>query len=327
MCPHGFDPVMSDAVQEKKLRVSILHLPPSSSILVQFHGHVVELDAAAGGATHLTADVCAQVFRRFRNLGDLSCASAAAPVSADASSSSLPVAEFDLTLHSFPVYPIMNNLFHHAGNPSASDFSCDPPSACRFTSLTDANIKAYLPCSNHGLCNAVSGLCASSHVHVTGGGVQVTQANVNLVESRLILSHPGHSTHFPPPPLLHINVGSTSASDLIRMCVANATVFQVTGDGHTNIKNDLNVGRDVAVGHRLEVAHSSHLNGPVTIQGNVLHANHTTLAGGVTVRGTTAIHSEDLGSVTVGTLTSLVALSVTDAASACLTCRHAENHV
>ncbi|RLN99509.1 hypothetical protein DYB28_007923, partial [Aphanomyces astaci] len=160
MCPHGFDPVMSDAVQEKKLRVSILHLPPSSSILVQFHGHVVELDAAAGGATHLTADVCAQVFRRFRNLGDLSCASAAAPVSADASSSSLPVAEFDLTLHSFPVYPIMNNLFHHAGNPSASDFSCDPPSACRFTSLTDANIKAYLPCSNHGLCNAVSGLCA-----------------------------------------------------------------------------------------------------------------------------------------------------------------------
>ncbi|RHY64966.1 hypothetical protein DYB34_008963, partial [Aphanomyces astaci] len=225
MCPHGFDPVTSDAVQEKKLRVSILHLPPSSSILVQFHGHVVELDAAAGGATHLTTDVCAQVFRRFRNLGDLSCASTA--VSADASSSSLPVAEFDLTLHSFPVYPVMNNLFHHAGNPSASDFSCDPPSACRFTSLTDANIKAYLPCSNHGLCNAVSG----------------------------------------------------------------------------------------------------HLNGPVTIQGNVLHANHTTLAGGVTVRGTTAIHSEDLGSVTVGKLTSLVALSVTDAASACLTCRHAENHV
>ncbi|RHY58370.1 hypothetical protein DYB30_013259 [Aphanomyces astaci] len=158
MCPHGFDPVTSDAVQEKKLRVSILHLPPSSSILVQFHGHVVELDAAAGGATHLTTDVCAQVFRRFRNLGDLSCASTA--VSADASSSSLPVAEFDLTLHSFPVYPVMNNLFHHAGNPSASDFSCDPPSACRFTSLTDANIKAYLPCSNHGLCNAVSGLCA-----------------------------------------------------------------------------------------------------------------------------------------------------------------------
>ncbi|CAK4140401.1 unnamed protein product [Aphanomyces euteiches] len=74
MCPHGFDPITKDTQQEKKLRLSIVDTSPQSSgdkalpasVMLQFHGHVVEMEMQ-----HLTADKCTQIFRRFRNLGEL----------------------------------------------------------------------------------------------------------------------------------------------------------------------------------------------------------------------------------------------------------------
>ena len=33
-------------------------------------------------------------------------------------------ATFEISLLSFPLYPIMNNIYHHEGNPSISDFEC-----------------------------------------------------------------------------------------------------------------------------------------------------------------------------------------------------------
>ncbi|RHY21400.1 hypothetical protein DYB32_009798 [Aphanomyces invadans] len=241
MCPHGFDPVDSGNQQDKILRVSIMQLPASSSILIQFHGHVVELDAFA--SAHLTVDVCAQVFRRFRNLGDLSCA--AVPLASDSSSSSAPIAEFDLTLKSFPVYPVMNNLFYHEGNPPSTDFSCTPSSACRFTSVTDSNVKAYLPCSNHGLCNVVSGLCACEpgyHGANCGSNTDAGERDFQLqaqpkrhgVGNMLdgLATGPFFSGN-----LLRLSAvrSPSSAFDIIHADAGGAPIFTMDGVGHTTL--------------------------------------------------------------------------------------------
>ncbi|ETV91156.1 hypothetical protein H310_14167 [Aphanomyces invadans] len=225
MCPHGFDPVDSGNQQDKILRVSIMQLPATSSILIQFHGHVVELDAFA--SAHLTVDVCAQVFRRFRNLGDLSCA--AVPLASDTSSSSAPIAEFDLTLKSFPVYPVMNNLFYHEGNPPSTDFSCTPSSACRFTSITDSNVKAYLPCSNHGLCNVVSGLCACEPGYHGANCGSNTDAG-NMLDG--LATGPFFSGN-----LLRLSAmrSPSSAFDIIHADAGGAPIFTMDGVGHTTL--------------------------------------------------------------------------------------------
>ncbi|RHY30619.1 hypothetical protein DYB32_004186 [Aphanomyces invadans] len=225
MCPHGFDPVDSGNQQDKILRVSIMQLPATSSILIQFHGHVVELDAFA--SAHLTVDVCAQVFRRFRNLGDLSCA--AVPLASDTSSSSAPIAEFDLTLKSFPVYPVMNNLFYHEGNPPSTDFSCAPSSACRFTSITNSNVKAYLPCSNHGLCNVVSGLCACEPGYHGANCGSNTDAG-NMLDG--LATGPFFSGN-----LLRLSAmrSPSSAFDIIHADAGGAPIFTMDGVGHTTL--------------------------------------------------------------------------------------------
>ncbi|KAF1780961.1 EGF-like domain, extracellular [Phytophthora cactorum] len=90
----------------------------------------------------------------------------ASGVSIDGSSS----ATFGITLHTFPTFPIMNNLYYHNGNPPVSDFWCDATNVqlssssgsvqCVFESVTDINVKSYEECSGHGDCNTETGVCA-----------------------------------------------------------------------------------------------------------------------------------------------------------------------
>ncbi|KAH9104990.1 hypothetical protein AeMF1_019070 [Aphanomyces euteiches] len=227
MCPHGFDPITKDTQQEKKLRLSIVDTSPQSSgdkalpafVMLQFHGHVVEMEMQ-----HLTADKCTQIFRRFRNLGELTCTSV---------SSTNALYEFDITLHSFPIYPIMNNIFHHAGNPLSSEFTCEaPPSSslsCRFTSLGDSNIKSYLPCSNHGICNTKTGLCACEP------GFYGVHCGSNEDSANMLLGFAG-GPYFSGN-LLKLGAARASSTSfyLIHADVAGRTIFTMDGEGHTHL--------------------------------------------------------------------------------------------
>ncbi|DBA05115.1 TPA: hypothetical protein N0F65_000803 [Lagenidium giganteum] len=157
MCPHGVDPT-SPFKEDKKLRLLVdADKPVRGNLILSFHLHSVEFELPL---TEVTSDACALIFRRFQNLGDLTCERTHFVPPATAT--------YEITLRSFPIYPIMNNLYHHNGNPSASEFWCEPDSSlspadakvsCKFESVTDQNIKEYLPCSNHGVCNDRIGVC------------------------------------------------------------------------------------------------------------------------------------------------------------------------
>ncbi|KDO23237.1 hypothetical protein SPRG_22275 [Saprolegnia parasitica CBS 223.65] len=159
MCPHGVDPTTSATKQEKKVRLQVRGpsedaLAAAGRLFLTFHGHTVEMEVDAA----ISSERCTKVFQRFHNLGTVSCVRSPTLATSDM------LLQLDITLHSFPIYPIMNNLYFHDGNPPATDFGCDTGGAkslaCAFTSLADANVKGYVPCANHGKCNARSGLCA-----------------------------------------------------------------------------------------------------------------------------------------------------------------------
>jgi hypothetical protein len=133
---------------EKRIRVEFVQQPSSSPIkgtlLLNFQGHMVEMEDLHYS---FTRDKICHVFRRFHNLGEVSCTPSSKEEGAEASlhagaASSTVSSSFDITFHSFPVYPVMNNIFHHTGDPLASAFSCDTsrmsdPHAirCIFTNL------------------------------------------------------------------------------------------------------------------------------------------------------------------------------------------------
>ncbi|OQR93941.1 hypothetical protein ACHHYP_02016 [Achlya hypogyna] len=223
MCPHGFDPVRSETQVEKKLRLQI-HTKPGAAtgnhVILQFHGHTVEMELAS-----VTSEHCTMIFRRFHNLGDVSCVRTA-------TSGPTLLYEFDITLNSFPIYPVMNNIYFHDGNPLSSAFSCESDRAditCSFTSLTDTNVKAYLPCSDHGACNSKSGLCAC--------------------EPGFYGVHCGHSQDsadalqgIAPGPFFTGNLLRLAAArlpdasfNLIKIDVAGSPVFTMDGRGQTTL--------------------------------------------------------------------------------------------
>ncbi|KAG6615519.1 Epidermal growth factor-like domain [Phytophthora cinnamomi] len=162
MCPHGINPTSSQQ-NDKKIRLRIAATGGAEitggALTMTFQAHTVEFDMPL---PQVTSDVCTSFFRRFQNLGDLTCERAALETTSTAS--------YDITLRTFPTFPIMNNLFYHDGNPPVSEFWCDTanvqlssPSGsvqCVFESLSDANVKSYEECSGHGDCNTATGICA-----------------------------------------------------------------------------------------------------------------------------------------------------------------------
>ncbi|GMF18465.1 unnamed protein product [Phytophthora fragariaefolia] len=159
MCPHGTNPISSKQ-DDKKIRLRIATSEGADitggALTITFQAHTVEFEMPL---EQVTSDVCTSIFHRFQNLGELRLA-------LEKSSS----ATFEITLRTFPIFPIMNNLYYHDGNPPVSEFSCNTAKAqlsspsgsvqCIFESVKDSNVKSYEECSGHGDCNTATGICA-----------------------------------------------------------------------------------------------------------------------------------------------------------------------
>ncbi|KAJ0412339.1 hypothetical protein ATCC90586_009529 [Pythium insidiosum] len=250
MCPYGFDPT-SPFQEEKKLRLTIglpgATLPPDAAsvitlhgkFVVTFHAHSVEFETPLH---EVTSDACTAIFQRFQNLADVSCQRIefAAPASAT----------YEITLHSFPVYPIMNNLFHHNGNPLSTEFWCDAsavrvaplsaaagsrlaetlratPVACAFESVTDRHVKEYAACSNHGVCSDRTGLCTCEH-----GFYGDNCGNTHDAEDMLVASAPGP---FFQGNVLRVSAarGASTEFNLVKADIGGSTVLTMNGQGDT----------------------------------------------------------------------------------------------
>ncbi|KAG4244483.1 hypothetical protein PC116_g7653 [Phytophthora cactorum] len=229
MCPYGVNPTSSQQ-EDKKIRLRITTTGDASitggSLAITFQAHTVEFEMPLD---QVTSDVCASIFRRFQNLGDLTCEQ----VSFDGSSS----ATFGITLHTFPTFPIMNNLYYHNGNPPVSDFWCDATNVqlssssgsvqCVLESVTDINVKSYEECSGHGDCNTETGVCAC-HEGYYGDHCG------NNKDDEDILVAPALGPFFKGN-VLHLSVTRGLSSDfhLVRADVGGQAVFTMNGRGDT----------------------------------------------------------------------------------------------
>lgn len=229
MCPHGFDPT-STLSEAKKLRLRIAggSGPLQGKLVLSFHSHAVELEAPL---EHVTSEACTAIFRRFQNLADVGC---------ERTEFKAPsTATYEITLNAFPVYPIMNNLYYHNGDPKASDFWCDTSGvqlaggaaasgiACAFESISSPNVKHYAVCSNHGVCDDRSGVCTCADGFY-GDHCGNNQDNEDIQVA-------ASTGPFFKGNVLRVSAKRAMATDfnLIKVDVAAHTVFSMNGEGDT----------------------------------------------------------------------------------------------
>uniref|UniRef100_H3GVT0 EGF-like domain-containing protein n=1 Tax=Phytophthora ramorum TaxID=164328 RepID=H3GVT0_PHYRM len=232
MCPYGTNPTSSQQ-EEKKIRLRIATSGGASitggALAVTFHAHTVEFEMPL---EQVTSEACTTIFRRFQNLGDLACER----VAFDRPST----ATFEITLRSFPTFPIMNNLYYHDGNPPASEFWCDAASAqlsspsgsvqCVFEDVSDANVKSYEECSGHGDCNSATGICACNE------GFYGDHCGNNR-DDEDILNAPARGPFFKGN-VLHLSAtrGLSSDFQLVRADLQTATDSSTSGAALLNIE-------------------------------------------------------------------------------------------
>jgi hypothetical protein len=177
-------------------------------------------------------------------------------------------AVFELVLHSFPTFPIMNNLYHHDGNPRATDFWCDTsslrlasgaggPVRCVFETLSDdARVKTYAECSNHGTCDRSTGVCACQDGFYG-------DACADNADSEDVLVAPARGPFFSGN-VLHVSASRDMAAsfNLIKADAAGATVFTLDGEGNAALLHgSLSVARGDVVLQRgkLEISRGGSL--------------------------------------------------------------------
>lgn len=145
---------------------------------------------------------------------------------------------FELVLHTFPTFPIMNNLYHHDGNPRATAFWCDTsslrlaggatsPVRCTFESISDdAKVKTYAECSNHGTCDRSTGVCACQDGFYG-------DACADNADSEDVLVAPARGSFFSGN-VLRVSASRDMATsfNLIKADAAGATVFTLDGEGN-----------------------------------------------------------------------------------------------
>uniref|UniRef100_K3XAT5 EGF-like domain-containing protein n=1 Tax=Globisporangium ultimum (strain ATCC 200006 / CBS 805.95 / DAOM BR144) TaxID=431595 RepID=K3XAT5_GLOUD len=229
MCPHGVDPE-SSSTQDKQLNLVIASSNGAAmegKFVLSFHSHSVEFETPLEDAT---SEACTRIFRRFQNIADVSCKRVEYVEASKAA--------FEITLHSFPVYPVMNNLYHHNGNPLATDFWCDASNVklarpgditCTFTSKTDRDVKEYVPCSGRGLCNERIGVCTCDN------GYYGENCGNNKDEEDILVA-PSAGPFFKGN-VLRVTAKRAMASEfnLIKADVSGHTVFTVNGEGDTTL--------------------------------------------------------------------------------------------
>lgn len=144
-------------------------------------------------------------------------------------------AVYEITLLSFPMYPVMNNLYQHRGNPLASDFWCDSSHvtlangevSCAFESAADAVVREYAPCSNRGLCNDRIGVCTCDN------GYYGEHCGSNKDEEDVLVA-PANGPFFKGN-VFRVSAKRTKSSEfnLIKADVEGRAVFSVDGNGDT----------------------------------------------------------------------------------------------
>lgn len=204
-------------------------------------------------------------------------------------------ATYEITLRAFPVYPIMNNLYYHNGDPKASDFWCDTTNvqltggavansiACAFESISSPNVKHYAVCSNHGVCDERSGVCTCADGFY-GDHCGNNQDN----EDMQVVASTGP---FFKGNVLRVSAKRSMATDfnLIKVDVASHTVFSMNGEGDTALHRgsfflkdgDLVVQNGQMQIHRggslvLDNANVHIRNGHILMQQSLEHATQAT---------------------------------------------------
>ncbi|ETP02827.1 hypothetical protein F441_20154 [Phytophthora nicotianae CJ01A1] len=229
MCPYGANPTSSQQ-EDKTISLRITTNGGASitggALAITFQAHTVDFEMPL---EQVTSEVCTSIFRRFQNLGELTCKQ----VHFYGSSS----ATFDITLHTFPTFPIMNNLYYHNGNPPVSEFWCDatnvqlssPSGAvqCVFESINDVNVKSYEECSGHGDCNAETGICACHEGYYGDHCGKNKDDEDVLVAPALGPLFKGNVLH------LSATRGLSSDFQIVRADVGGQAVFTMNGRGDT----------------------------------------------------------------------------------------------
>jgi hypothetical protein len=131
----------------------------SGHFIFSFQGEEVDFDASGKNFNELN---CKSRLESLPNLEKVECKRG--PLDANHGGSTWTISILD-----FPLSAYMNNIYFHDGNPPLSDFSCVPrhesfPSAvvgplCSMADVSTENLKEYLPCSNHGTCDGLTGKC------------------------------------------------------------------------------------------------------------------------------------------------------------------------
>ncbi|KAF1331658.1 Epidermal growth factor-like domain, partial [Globisporangium splendens] len=195
--------------------------------VLSFHSHSVEFETPLEDAT---SKVCTRIFRRFQNIADVSCKRVEYVEASKA--------VFEITLHSFPVYPVMNNLYYHNGNPLATDFWCDASNVkltrpgdvtCTLTSKTDRDVKEYAPCSGRGLYSERIGVCTCDN------GYCGENCGSNKDEEDILVA-PSTGPFFKGN-MLRVSAKRAMAFEfnLIKADISGHTVFTVNGEGDTTL--------------------------------------------------------------------------------------------
>ena len=203
--------------------------------------------AAGGFSVTFNADAstistdCSSIFSALPNIGTVTCARG----TPDSNSG----ATLTVTITSWSIDIMQNNLHEYGGNPSLSVFNCDASSVtsanptCTITSGNNAgdDIREYDFCSNRGWCDFSSGTCECWDGYEGLACQTITVTPVGAVDNPTLIVSNTHATFSKDLVLINIEKGSVTDFNIIKMSTADQVAFQVRGDGNVTIGNGLSI--------------------------------------------------------------------------------------
>jgi hypothetical protein len=135
MCPKGDDPLMANQGDR-----SFKMIVTSSSILLGFLEVEFQGRYSLFSLSHPSAEDCVEALQNSRSFGTVGCGF---------NKVSNNTYIYNVTVFSWPIYPVENNIYFHNGNPALSFFSCRSslPNSfvnCTFEDISTPNIKGII---------------------------------------------------------------------------------------------------------------------------------------------------------------------------------------
>lgn len=224
MCPKGDDPLtLNQNYRSIRVRITTEYFRFNAGPLgIEFQGTKVYLDL-----TNPSSEKCATQMSNHGKFGQVGCEYVRYGDLDD---------QFTFTFYNWPLYPVDNNLYTNDGNPSIYEFFCDISLTtnvlCEFTDVSTENIREYATCSNRGVCDFSTGLCACNEGF---GGPACSNATYLYYSGASAL--PGLDVTVEPTnftsSVLYLSAVKSKAPDFyfINALANNEQVFYVTGDG------------------------------------------------------------------------------------------------